>query len=103
MPRREKELLERDANRNIGEELLQAIRDVKAGRRGAKYQVAASDVVAARLKCGLSQSQFAAALRISPRTLQQWEQGRRQPSGAADTLLKIVARHPEVLREVMAV
>jgi hypothetical protein len=32
----------------------------------------------------------------------QWEQGRRQPSGAAETLLKIVARHPEVLREVMA-
>lgn len=49
-----------------------------------------------------SVAQFAAALRISPRTLQQWEQGRRQPSGAAETLLKIVARHPEVLREVMA-
>jgi DNA-binding transcriptional regulator YiaG len=60
------------------------------------------DIVTARLKCGLSQSQFAAALKISPRTLQQWEQGRRQPSGAAETLLKIVARHPEVLREVMA-
>lgn len=100
MPRREKELLERDAKRNIGDELLQAIRDVKAGRRGAKYRIEANEVVAARLKSGLSQAQFAAALRISPRTLQQWEQGRRQPSGAAETLLKIVARHPEVLREV---
>jgi putative transcriptional regulator len=92
----------RDAKRNIGEELLSAIRDVKAGKFGAKYQIEANEIVEARIKCGLSQAQFAAALHISPRTLQQWEQGRRQPSGAAETLLKIVAKHPEVLREVMA-
>jgi putative transcriptional regulator len=96
-----KSVLARDAKRNIGDELLQAIRNVKAGKYGAKYQVEANDIVKARMKCGLSQSQFAEALHISPRTLQQWEQGRRQPSGAAETLLKIVARHPEVLREVM--
>ena len=90
----------RDQNRNIGEELLQAIRDVKSGKHGAKYSVEANDVVTARLKSGLSQTQFAAALHISSRTLQQWEQGRRHPSGAAETLLKIVSRHPEVLREV---
>ena len=96
-----KSIAARDAKRNIGEELLEAIRDVKAGRYGAQYPIAPNDVVQVRLKCGLSQAQFAAALRISPRTLQQWEQGRRQPSGAAETLLKIVARHPEVLREVM--
>jgi putative transcriptional regulator len=86
--------------RNIGEELLQAIQEVKAGKYGAKYEVEANDIVKARLKSGLSQTQFAAALRISARTLQQWEQGRRHPSGAAETLLKIVFRHPEVLREV---
>lgn len=103
MPRREKELLARDAKRDIGRELLQAIREVKAGKYGAKYEVTPNDVVTTRLKCGLSQSQFADALQISARTLQQWEQGRRQPSGAAETLLKIIARHPEVLREVMAV
>jgi putative transcriptional regulator len=102
MRRREKEILARDAKRNVGAELLQAIRDVKAGRYGAKYKVAANDVVATRLKSGLSQAQFAAALKISARTLQQWEQGRHQPSGAAETLLKIVARHPNVLREVVA-
>ncbi len=84
----------RDAKRNIGEELLQAIKDVKAGKYGARYQVEANDIVKARMQCGLSQAQFAAGLHISPRTLQQWEQGRRQPSGAAETLLKIVARHP---------
>ena len=102
MPRREKALLARDARRDVGQELLQAIRDVKSGRHSAKYKIQANDVVTARVRSGLSQAQFAAALRISPRTLQQWEQGRRQPSGAAETLLKIVARHPEVLREVMA-
>lgn len=91
-----------DAKRNIADELLQAITDLKAGKHGARYQVQANAIIEARLKCGLSQAQFAAALHISPRTLQQWEQGRRQPSGAAKTLLKIVARHPEVLREVMA-
>jgi putative transcriptional regulator len=75
---------------------------VKAGKYGARYQVEANDIVKAHMQSGLSQAQFAAALHISPLTLQQWEQGRRQPSGAAETLLKIVARHPEVLRELMA-
>jgi putative transcriptional regulator len=102
MPRNEKELLERDAKRNIGEELLEAIRDVKAGNYGATYTVEPNEIVAVRVKCGLSQSQFAKALHISSRTLQQWEQGRRKPSGAAETLLKIVAKHPEILREVLA-
>ena len=102
MAKSEKALLARDKKRDIGNELLQAIRDVKAGRQGTKYKVDANDIVTARLKSGLTQAQFAAALRISTRTLQQWEQGRRRPSGAAETLLKIVARHPEVLREVGA-
>jgi putative transcriptional regulator len=92
----------RDAKRNIGQELLEAIRDVKAGRYGARYEIESNEVVETRVKCGLSQAQFAKALRISPRTLQQWEQGRRQPSGAADTLLRIVSRYPEVLKEVAA-
>ena len=102
MSRPEKELLIRDSRRNIGEELLLAIQDVKAGKHGASYRVEANDIVAARLKAGLSQAQFAAALNISARTLQQWEQGRRHPSGAAETLLKVVARYPEVLREIIA-
>ena len=97
----EKEIEDRDANRDIGEELLQSLKEVKAGNYGAEYQIEANDIAKVRLKCGLSQSQFAAALHISPRTLQQWEQGRRQPSGAAETLIKIVSRHPEVLHEVI--
>ncbi len=57
-------------------------------------------VAEARAKTGLSQEKFAALLGVSPRTLRDWEQGRRSPSGAARTLLRIAARHPEVLREV---
>lgn len=90
MPRTEKELLERDLKRNIGEELLQSIREVKAGNHGAVHQVEQNEVVLTRLRCGLSQSQFATSLHISTRTLQQWEQGRRKPSGAAEALLKII-------------
>ncbi len=101
MPLSEKELLERDAGRNIGEELLDAVRDVKAGNYGDSYELEANQIVSTRMKCGLSQSQFADALRISPRTLQQWEQGRRKPSGAAETLLRIVDKHPEVLLELL--
>jgi putative transcriptional regulator len=59
-------------------------------------------VIRVRLNSGLSQAQFAAALGVSKRTLEQWEQGRRQPSGAAKTLLLIAERHPEVLVEVAA-
>jgi putative transcriptional regulator len=58
-------------------------------------------VAAARAGTGLSQGEFAKAMGVSVRTLQAWEQGRRQPSGAAQTLLKIAARHPRVLREAV--
>jgi len=87
--------------KQIAEELLAAIRDVKSGRQGATYAIEPNEIVTTRVKCGLSQTQFAKALHISSRTLQQWEQGRRHPSGAAETLLKIVAKHPEVLREFL--
>jgi len=55
-----------------------------------------------RLKGGLSQAKFTAALGVSKCTLKQWEQGRRKPSLAAKQLLKIAERHPEVLLEVAA-
>lgn len=72
-------------------------------RGGKKTKVhAKSYVVRVRLKSGLSQAEFAAALGVSKRTLEQWEQGRRKPSGAAKQLLKIAERHPEILVEVAA-
>ena len=51
---------------------------------------------------GLSQAAFAKLLGVSVRTLQEWEQGRKMPSGAAATLLKVASRHPEVLQELAA-
>ena len=60
-----------------------------------------SDIVKVRGKLGLSQSKFAAILGISADTLQNWEQGRREPTGAAKVLLRIAAKHPQVLLEVV--
>lgn len=59
-------------------------------------------VAVARAATGLSQATFAKLLGVSIRTLQEWEQGRKMPSGAAVTLLKVAARHPEVLQELAA-
>jgi putative transcriptional regulator len=59
-----------------------------------------AQVSAARAATGLSQSAFAKLLGVSVRTLQEWEQGRKVPSGAAATLLKVASRHPEVLQEL---
>lgn len=83
----------------LGDKLLQSIKEMKAGKASRVTQVAANEVAAARLKTGLSQTLFAQALQISPRTLQEWEQGRREPSGAAKALIQIAFRHPEVIRE----
>lgn len=82
------------------EDLLQSVREMKTGKAARVHRVALSEVAEARLKTGLSQSQFAALLGVSVRTLQEWEQGRRTPSGAAKTLLRIAEQRPEVLREL---
>jgi putative transcriptional regulator len=101
MSKSEKELLERDAQRNIGEELLQAVRDIKAGRVGRISTVDVSPLASARLKLGLSQSEFAKMLGVSRRTLQEWEQGRRTPSGAAKSLITIAIKKPEIIKELL--
>jgi len=83
----------------LGNKLLQSVKEMKAGNVARANQVEPNQVASARLKTGLSQNQFASALQISPRTLQEWEQGRRQPSGAAKALIQIAFRHPEVIQE----
>ena len=97
-----KELDQFEASRDIWQEVLDGVREIKAGRGKRSKAWSGSHVIRVRLGSGLSQAQFAAALGVSRRTLEQWEQGRRQPSGAAKTLLKIAERHPEVLLEVAA-
>ena len=98
----EAELIKRDSKRNIGEEVLQAIRDIKAGRTGRIFRVEVTPATEARLKLGLSQADFAAMLGVSVRTLQDWEQGRREPSGAAKALLKVAVAAPKTVRKVLA-
>ena len=83
-------------------DLLQSVREMKADVRARETKVNISDVIEARHKTGLSQQQFANILHISKRTLQDWEQGRRQPSGAAQTLIRIALSRPDVIIEVMA-
>jgi putative transcriptional regulator len=91
-----------EAQRDIWQEVLDGVREIKAGG-GKRIRVAPnSPVVRARLNSGLTQMQFAALLGVSRRTLEQWEQGRREPSGAAKTLIRVAELHPEVLREIAA-
>ena len=85
-------------DRDIGSEILHGIRDLKRGKTGRILNVPL--VAEIREKTGLSQSRFATLLGVSVRTLQDWEQGRRTPSGAARTLLLIAQKNPMALLEV---
>ena len=126
----EQELLERDARRDIGAELLQAVRELKTGRwarrttfsvqsdGAVRRRVERSDgtiekeevltgprweLMAARAQSGLSQFEFAKALGVSKRTLENWEQGRAEPTGAARRLLMLAARFPDTLQRLAGI
>jgi putative transcriptional regulator len=86
------------SKRNIGLEILRGVRAIKRGEHGRVINV--PEVSQIRERTGLSQSRFARLLGVSVRTLQEWEQGRRAPSGAARTLLLIAAKNPHALLEV---
>ena len=90
------ELAAYEAKRDLAAELLESVKQMKAGQ----VHVVSSPVIEARQKTGLSQSQFAALMGVSVRTLQGWEQGRKQPSGAARTLLAIASTNPKALLAV---
>lgn len=96
------ELEKLEAGRDIWQEVLDSVKEIKAGGGRRTLVEPTSEVVRVRMKSGLSQAQFAALLGVSKRTLEQWEQGRREPSGAAQRLIRIADRHPEVLLEVAA-
>lgn len=84
--------------REIGAEILEGLRQLKRGTHGRITTV--PSVATVREGTGLSQPRFAELLGVSVRTLQEWEQGRRAPSGAARTLLLIAAKNPRALIDV---
>ena len=86
------------AKRNIGLEILEGVREMKRGDHGRVINI--PSVTSVRERTGLSQARFAQLLGVSVRTLQEWEQGRRAPSGAARTLLLIAQKNPRALLEV---
>ena len=125
----EKELAAWEKTRDLNAELMQTLQEMKRGDWARKTEFTAqangsirrvitrrdgtiekdeiipaekAQVLAARAATGLSQAAFAILLGVSVRTLQEWEQGRKLPSGAAATLLKVASRHPEVLQELAA-
>ena len=125
----EKELVAWEKTRDLNAELSQAVQEIKRDKWARKTEFITQEdgsvrrvitrrngiiekdeiipaeraqVAAARAATGLSQAAFAKLLGVSVRTLQEWEQGRKIPSGAAATLLKVASRHPEVLQELAA-
>lgn len=88
--------------RDIGQEILDGLQAIKKGH-GKKFTVKEpSSVKSVRHKLALSQSAFASLLGVSIRTLQDWEQGRRKPSGAARSLLFLAEARPKILLEVFS-
>ncbi|CAI8904082.1 putative transcriptional regulator [Pseudomonas sp. IT-P12] len=85
------------------QDLLDSVRQMKAGKAARVTEVPLSAAAEARAKMGISQSAFAKLIGVSLRTLQDWEQGRRQPTGAAQTLLRVASQHPEALRDLQPV
>lgn len=85
------------------QDLLASVRQMKAGKAARSTEVKLTAAAEARAKVGVSQHAFAQLLGVSLRTLQDWEQGRRQPTGAAQTLLRVASQHPEALRDLQAV
>ena len=95
-PMSDEQLAVWEGGRDLEAELVESVRQMKRG----EGTVVHSPVIAARQNSGLSQAQFALLLGVSVRTLQGWEQGRKQPSGAARTLITLAQRNPQALRDL---
>jgi putative transcriptional regulator len=93
--------LEKQSGVELGQRLLESVRQMNAGKFARITQMPVNEVAEARIRTGLSQAEFASALSISKRTLQEWEQGRRNPSGAAQALIRIANKHPKIVRATL--
>ncbi len=83
-----------------GNELLKAVRQMKARKKGRIYTPEQLLAISARQSVNLTQKEFAQLLNVSIDSVQDWEQGRRSPRGAARTLLRVAKSHPEVLEGI---
>ena len=88
-------------DKTLFDDLVQSLKEAKAISKGKakasrRFEVASPDVKAVREQIGLSQNEFAQLMRVSIKTLQNWEQHRRNPTGPAAALLKIVSAAPDV-------
>ena len=81
-------------------DLLLSVKQMRQGQAARVSKVKLPAAAEARAKTGLSQQDFANLIGVSARTLQDWEQGRREPTGAAKMLLKVAASHPKILLEL---
>ena len=93
------------SERNIGQEILEGIKEIRQHKKGeiklkTRHLAEPSPPGKIRQKLKLSQSAFASLMGVSPRTIQDWEQGRRKPQGPAKSLLRIAEQHPEVFTEI---
>ena len=85
---------------SAGAELLEAIEQMKQGVKCRTYTKDQILAISARMSVKLTQREFAKLLNVSIDAVQDWEQGRRSPRGAAKTLLRVVQSHPEVLEQL---
>ena len=83
-----------------GAELLKAVKQMKAQKKGKVYTPEQLLAIAARQSVNLTQKEFAQLLNVSIDSVQDWEQGRRSPRGAAKTLLRVAKQYPEVLEQI---
>ena len=93
------------SDRNIGQEILKGIKEIKRFKKGEIKLISRtlnepSPAKTIRKRLKLSQSAFASLMGVSPRTIQDWEQGRRKPQGPAKSLLRIAEQHPEIFVEI---
>jgi putative transcriptional regulator len=84
----------------LGQKLLQSVKEMKAGKVGRVYHVELSAIAKARNLTGFSPAKFAELFGVSEHTLNDWEQGGIELNGAAHSLLKIAEKRPYVLRDI---
>lgn len=94
--------------RTVGESIIRGLEEAIAWTAGendkvrvTRVEVPTIDVREVRLKMKLSQAQFAAKFGFAPATLRNWEQGRSRPDTPTRVLLAVIAKHPEVVEDVL--